>query len=99
MRAVSIDTHAFVKRITAVGMPEAQAEVLAETLADRPTPVSKGAVVESVEKLGRAVDRRLESVDRRLSTLEGGQSVLNENQLETNRALNAIMAHLGIAKP
>jgi hypothetical protein len=30
MNAVLFDTHAFVKRLTAVGMPEAQAEVLAD---------------------------------------------------------------------
>jgi len=30
MNAVLFDTHAFIKRLTAVGMPEAQAEVLAD---------------------------------------------------------------------
>lgn len=30
MGAIAFDTHAFVKRLTAAGMPEAQAEVLAE---------------------------------------------------------------------
>ena len=30
MDAVLFDTHAFIKRLTAVGMPEAQAEVLAD---------------------------------------------------------------------
>jgi hypothetical protein len=30
MTAAIFDTHAFVKRLTAVGMPEAQAEVLAD---------------------------------------------------------------------
>ncbi len=30
MTAARFDTHAFVKRLTAVGMPEAQAEVLAD---------------------------------------------------------------------
>ncbi len=30
MIAVAFDTHAFVKRLTSVGMPEAQAEVLAD---------------------------------------------------------------------
>jgi multidrug efflux pump subunit AcrA (membrane-fusion protein) len=30
MNTVVFDTHAFVKRLTAVGMPEAQAEVLAD---------------------------------------------------------------------
>ncbi len=30
MSGVAFDTHAFVKRVTSVGMPEAQAEVLAD---------------------------------------------------------------------
>ncbi len=34
-----------------------------------------------------------------VAALKTGQSVLMDNQLETNRALTAIMAHLGIAKP
>ncbi len=30
MSAIAFDTHAFIKRLTAAGMPETQAEVLAE---------------------------------------------------------------------
>ena len=30
MTTITFDTHAFVKRLTAAGMPEAQAEVIAE---------------------------------------------------------------------
>ena len=30
MNAITFDTHGFVKRLTAAGMPEAQAEVLAD---------------------------------------------------------------------
>ena len=30
MSAIAFDTHAFIKRLVAAGMPEAQAEVLAE---------------------------------------------------------------------
>lgn len=30
MSAITFDTHKFIKRLTAVGMPEEQAEVLAE---------------------------------------------------------------------
>jgi exonuclease VII small subunit len=126
MSTPAIDTHAFVKRITAAGMPEAQAEVLAEALAERPVPVTKGAVTHAVETLGRAVDKRLASLERGQASLEKGQAslekgqaalekgqaalekgqaslekgqaVLMENQLEANRALSAIMAHLGIPK-
>ena len=49
MTPPAIDTHAFVKRIAGAGMPEPQAEVLAE----RPLPASKGAVTHAVETLGR----------------------------------------------
>jgi len=34
MSTIVFDTHAFVKRLTAAGMPEAQAEVLAESQAE-----------------------------------------------------------------
>jgi hypothetical protein len=30
MTAIAFDTHAFIKRLTAAGMPESQAEILAE---------------------------------------------------------------------
>ena len=30
MSAIAFDTHAFIKRLTAAGMPETQAEVLAD---------------------------------------------------------------------
>ena len=30
MSAIAFDTHAFIKRLTGAGMPEAQAEILAE---------------------------------------------------------------------
>ncbi len=33
MTSIAFDTHAFVKKLTAAGMPEAQAEVLARTQA------------------------------------------------------------------
>ena len=35
MAAALFDTHAFVKRLTAVGMPEAQAEALADEQANQ----------------------------------------------------------------
>ena len=34
MSAIAFDTHAFIKRLTAAGMPEIQAEVLAEAAGD-----------------------------------------------------------------
>ncbi len=95
MTIVSIDTHAFVKRITAAGMPEAQAEVLAETLAERPAPVSKGAVIAAIQESAVGINRRIDATEKRLNEKI---AIINENQLETNRSLAAIMAHLGIPK-
>ncbi|MEI6984735.1 MAG: hypothetical protein WCK65_01275 [Rhodospirillaceae bacterium] len=96
MTIAAIDTHAFVKRITAAGMPEPQAEVLAEILAERPAPVSKGAVVAAIQEAAVGTNRRIDATEKRLNEKI---AILNENQLETNRALAAIMAHLGIRKP
>ena len=70
MSVVAIDTHAFIKRMTGAGMPEAQAEALAETLAEPLLPISRDAVVESVERLGRSIDRRFKAVDQRFADLE-----------------------------
>ena len=67
--SAAIDTHAFVKRITAAGMPEAQAEVLADVLAERPPAVTKGAVIEAVEKLGRGIDRRVQTLESAVSSM------------------------------
>lgn len=53
----------------------------------------------SVEGRLSSVEGSLSSVEGRLSSVEKGQDVLMENQLETNRSLAAIMAHLGIPKP
>lgn len=53
---------------------------------------------EVVETLGRAIDKRFNGVDGGIAELRQDMKVLNENQLQTNSALNAIMNHLGIAK-
>ena len=34
MSAITFDTHAYIKKLTAVGMPEEQAEVQAQAIAD-----------------------------------------------------------------
>ena len=74
MTAAAIDTRDCVTRMTAVGMPEPQAEVLGEMLADSQVGISKKAVLDAVEKLGRSIDKRFvaleERFDKRLVALE-----------------------------
>jgi hypothetical protein len=95
MRA-AIDTHAFIKQITAVGMPEPQAEVLARALSERP---GKSAVIEAVQKSTVDINKRIEAVEgrinERLSGIETllvkileGQSVLHQNDMELKRRLD-----------
>ena len=92
MSVVAIDTHAFIKRMTGSGMPEAQAEVLAETLAEPPLPISRDAVVESVERLGRSIDRRFKAVDQRITDLE---TKVDTGFLEVRACLHRLEHHMG----
>ena len=66
MNTPTFNTNAFVKRITAAGMPERQAEVLAEALAERPRLATKSAVIESIEALARAVERRFVGLEAKI---------------------------------
>ena len=97
---MSVDTLKVAERLHIAGFTRKQAAevagVVAEALADHPR---KDAVIESVEALGRTVDRRLAALEAGQAELKVGLAIVNENQLETNRALAAIMAHLGIPKP
>jgi hypothetical protein len=64
MAAALFDTHAFVKRLTAVGMPEAQAEVLADEQARRVDErlATKADVAELATKADlREVELRLDA--------------------------------------
>lgn len=92
----AFDTQAFIARMTLAGMPEPQAQALAETFAEQPAPIRKGAVIEAIHDSAVKLNKRIDASETRLAEKI---SVINENQLETNRALGAIMAHLGIAKP
>ena len=69
MAAIAFDTHAFIKRLTAAGMPEVQAEILAEEQArlieDR---LATKLDLERLE-LGvrRDLEHRLETLEQRLT--------------------------------
>ena len=77
-----IDTHSFVKRITAAGMAEPQAEIIAEALAVHGKHVSKPAIVESVEKLGRGIDKQISALKDGQAKLQGDVSELRAGQAE-----------------
>ena len=59
----AIDARAFVKRIVAVGMPEPQAEVLAEALVSRS---GKAAVIEAAQKSSVEINTRIVAAEGRL---------------------------------
>lgn len=106
MTSLPIDTLKAAHKLQASGFTKKQAEGAAELLAD--------ALVERAGKDATAtalslVSAKLETMDQRqqtdaaelrrgLAAVKEGLAVVNENQLETNRALTAIMAHLGIPK-
>jgi pseudouridine-5'-phosphate glycosidase len=65
MAAITFDTHAFIKRLTAAGMPEPQAEVLAEEQArmieDRLATKADLALLE------KSMASRMETLELRLT--------------------------------
>ena len=86
----AIDTLKVSHRLQSAGMPRKQADVVVEALADavsdRP---SKDAVLEAVETLGTAMDRRFAVVDKQylvvraeLDELKTGQAELRTGQAE-----------------
>ena len=64
MSAITFDTHAYVKKLKAVGMPEEQAEVQAQALADLVTDrlVTKDDVERSLKELEYRLVIRLGSM-------------------------------------
>ena len=69
MAAITFDTHAFIKRLTAAGMPEPQAEILAEEQArlieDR---LATKTDIERLEQgLRRDFEHRMETLEQRLT--------------------------------
>lgn len=86
----AIDTLKVSHRLQSAGMPRKQADVVVEALADavsdRP---SKDAVLEAVETLGTAMDRRFTAVDKQhlvvraeIDELKTGQAELISGQAE-----------------
>jgi uncharacterized protein Yka (UPF0111/DUF47 family) len=69
MRAtLPFDTHAYVKRLTAAGMPEAQADVQAEALAELVLSqvATKADLRQAVEGLEQRIDQAAERLDQRI---------------------------------
>jgi hypothetical protein len=69
------DTHAFVKRLTAAGVSEAQAEVHAETLADlvlsqlvnkEDLRLAKEELQQSIERLDTQVNHRIDMLENKI---------------------------------
>ncbi|CAK0744054.1 hypothetical protein WCLP8_1430055 [uncultured Gammaproteobacteria bacterium] len=103
MTAVAFDTLRAAQKLQDAGFTRKQAagvvETMAEALADRP---SKEAVVESVEALGRAVDKRFTKLEAGQAELKAGQAgiqtilakiidgqaVLLQNDMELRRRLD-----------
>ena len=77
MTAVAFDTLKAAQKLQDAGFTRKQAagvaETMAEALIDRP---SKEAVVESVEALGRAVDKRFTKLEAGQAELRAGQATL-----------------------
>jgi hypothetical protein len=76
MGAVAFDTHAFVKRLVSAGMPEAQAEALADEqkrLLDEQLATKRDIedVRREIELLRAEVKREIEEVRREIELLRG----------------------------
>ena len=74
MSAITFDTHGFVKRLTAAGMPEAQAEVLA----DEQTNLIENnlATKRDLKELEVALKSELREMEQRIVIRLGGMIIL-----------------------
>lgn len=74
MSAITFDTHGFVKRLTAAGMPEAQAEVLA----DEQTNLIENnlATKRDLKELGVALKTDMREMEQRIVIRLGGMIIL-----------------------
>jgi len=74
MSAITFDTHGFVKRLTAAGMPEAQAEVLA----DEQTNLIENnlASKRDLKELGVALKTDMREMEQRIVIRLGGMIIL-----------------------
>jgi len=82
----SFDTLQYTKRLKAVGITEAQAEVFAETMAE--TIDNKLATKSDIQHLEERIDRRFERVDERFKRIE---SNIKELELHMTIKLGGIM--------
>ena len=73
MDAIAFDTHRFVKRLTEAGMPEAQAEILADEQAR--VIDERLATKQDIEALKVATKRDLSDLEYRLTIRLGGMLV------------------------
>ena len=74
MSTIAFDTHAFVKELTRVGMPEEQAEVLAQsqaTLIDE-----KLATKQDLKELEMSLRREMKELELRLTIRLGSMMVV-----------------------
>ena len=74
MNAITFDTHRFVKKLTAAGMPEAQAEVLAEQ--QRDLIEDKLATKRDLHELNIALKRDIHELELRLKIWVGSMAVV-----------------------
>jgi hypothetical protein len=64
--SIPFDTHAFVKRLTAAGVPEAQAEVQAEALAE--IALAQLATKDDLANMEQRQDSRFKELEARLDS-------------------------------
>jgi len=74
MASIAFDTHAFVKELTAAGMPEAQAEVLASSQAKLID--GKLATKQGLKKLEERLRRDMKEFEFRLTIRLGSMMVI-----------------------
>ena len=79
----TFDTHDFVKRLTSVGMPEAQAEILAwgqsrrnEHLADKRDIKGLDARIREVEARIRGVEAKIREIEAKIKEIEASIKAL-----------------------
>ena len=77
MAAIAFDTHKYVKRLVAAGMPEAQAEAIADEQRSliEGQLATKRDLKELEDRLGQRFDGKLIEMEQRLTLRLGGMIV------------------------
>ena len=84
MNAITFDTHKFVKRLTEAGMPDAQAEILAEEQArlienelatKRDLKELEAALKRDVKELETSLKRDIQDLEQRMTIRLGGMMI------------------------